>query len=167
MSLVEDIVRRLESLTDRIVNLEMYEHPAVYAVRVYNTRSLAIPNTALTALQYDTERYDYGDLFNIVNNTRLTAPSDGIYVITANVEWYQYATGYRSLSIRLNAATTIAAARILTTIAAIPARMALTTQWELDKTDYVEALVYQNSGGDLDVLSTSAFSPEFMMTRVA
>lgn len=168
MSLVEDIVRRLESLTDRIVNLEMYEQPAVYAVRAYHNRNQTIAHDTVTTLAFNSERYDYGVMHdNATNNSRLTAPSDGIYVITANVVWAAHATGHRTLSIQLNAATTIGSTRVLVTSGSVPARMALTTQWEMNKTDYVEALVYQNSGGNLDVVATSAFSPEFMMVRVA
>ena len=168
MSLVEDIVRKLENLTDRIVNLEVHEQPAVYAARVYKAAAQTIADSTTTAIIFDTERYDYGAIHdNVTNNTRLTAPADGIYAIVGNVVWAANDTGERRLMIRLGGATPIAATRVNTPHATRAEWMVVSTQYELDKDQYVELTVYQTSTGDLDINTLANYSPEFMMARVA
>lgn len=44
--------------------------------------------------------------------------------------------------------------------------LSLATLWQLSATEYVTVEVFQNSGGALNVLASSAYSPEFWAVRV-
>jgi hypothetical protein len=148
--------------------LERIEQPAVYAARVTKAAAQTIADSTITAVQFDTERYDYGDMHdNALNNTRLTAPADGVYAITGNVSWAQNDTGDRRLRIRLDGATNIAQVRVTSPAAALSEHMIVSTQYELDKDQYVELVVYHTRGSDLNIEAALNYSPEFMMVRVA
>lgn len=43
----------------------------------------------------------------------------------------------------------------------------ITTLYDLGVDDYIEVMVYQTSGGALNVEKTAQYSPEFMMVKVA
>ena len=45
--------------------------------------------------------------------------------------------------------------------------MNVMTIYELLATDYVELSVFQDSGGDLDIVATGNYTPEFAMAWVA
>jgi len=121
--------------------------------RAFNSAVQSIPNTTSTVLTFDSESYDKGSGSHStsVNTGRLTVPTScgGVYYIGARVSWASNATGYRSLSLRVNGTTTIA------TIS-YPVRtdgfsdLCLSTNYSLAAGDYVEALVSQTSGGSLN-----------------
>lgn len=131
--------------------------------RVYNNADQTIPNAASTILTFNSERYDNGGLHSTASNTsRLTAQRAGVYLITATAEFDFHATGVRSLAILQNAFTYLAI-EMRNACTAAPERMTITTLFHLAANDYVELEAYQNSGGDLDVPSAAASSPEFAM----
>ena len=74
--------------------------------KVYNSGAQSIPNTTLTALNFDTESYDVGSLHDTVtNNNRFTVPTGGdtgVWILTLQVQWGSNATGIRIISIYNN-----------------------------------------------------------------
>ena len=57
-------------------------------MRVTHSQVVDIPISAATTLEFDTERYDTANMHsNSNNNSRLTAPRDGLYLASANVSW--------------------------------------------------------------------------------
>jgi hypothetical protein len=136
--------------------------------RVTHNANQAIPgNAAVTVLAFNTERFDSGTLHDVAaNNTRITAPVAGIYLVTANITWEANATGARELNIRRNGTTNVA--RVVQ-----PGDAVNTTDQEaatlvkLAAGDYVEVALRQNSGAPLNVLTAPEFSPELAAVWVA
>lgn len=131
--------------------------------RVYNSAAETIANNTLTALTFDSERYDNGGLHESVTHpSRLTAVKAGKYLISAHIMWANNATGKRMLHLALNGTTYLASDIRAAAISEYLA-ISVNTVHHLAATDYVEAMVYQNSGGNLDVLANTNVSPEFAM----
>jgi hypothetical protein len=134
------------------------------STRVYNNAAISVNNTTNTTLTFNTERWDTDTMHNTVTNTsRLTATTAGLYHIYANISWASNATGYRVMTIVLNGATTIANVDQRAVDGAITTHV-VSTEYSLAATDYVEVVVYQNSGGALNVAAGANYSPEFGMT---
>jgi hypothetical protein len=137
------------------------------AARVYNSANISITNNTVTALTFDSERWDNGDLHSTSANTsRLTAPITGLYEIGGCVRIAANATGIRSAMIRLNGTTDIASITEPTPSAGAASDFNPSTPYQLAAGDYVELTVYQNSGGALNVTAAGNFSPEFWMVRL-
>lgn len=138
------------------------------AARAFNSANISIATATTTAITLDSERFDTDTIHDTVtNNSRLTCKTAGKYQITGNVSWAASAGGtFRAVQIRLNGATTIAAA-LNSPSASNSSDMAVTTLYDLAVNDYVELMVRQDSGGALNVVASGNFSPEFMMSRQA
>lgn len=135
--------------------------------RVFNSANQSIPNATNTAVTFNSERYDTDSIHSTaVNTSRLTAVHGGKYLITCNVFFDANATGIRDFDIRLNGVTFISAARESVSSAAVGSSIITTTIYNLAATDYVECVVFQNSGGALNTLFLPNFSQEFMMTLI-
>lgn len=129
--------------------------------RVYSSSAQSISNSSETAINLDSERYDYGSFHDTVtNNTRLTAPVAGIYHISGSLQYAVNGTGVRVVYIRLNGTTDIAA-QTAPSSSASSIGMSLDTLYYLNAGDYVELTAYQTSGGNLNVNSSGNYTPEF------
>jgi len=143
--------------------------PTGQCARVYHDADQLIANGAWTVLNFNSERFDNDDIHDtVVNNNRLTCKTAGIYEITAQVQFATNGAGERFYMIRLNGAIVIADTKhkAISTVAT-QTGMTLTTLYQLSVNDWVEVLVYQNSGGALNVVTLANYSPEFMMVRAA
>lgn len=133
------------------------------AARVYKATGQSIPNITVTALTFDTERFDDGGLHSTVSNTsRLTAAKAGVYVISAAVGFVEAGAGGLVLILRVNGTTSIAldqgVAATDTTISTI---------YKLNAGDYVEVLAFHNSGAAKTTKSNNTDKPqEFAMAYV-
>lgn len=140
-----------------------------HSARVYNNANISVANAAWQTLTFNSERWDTSGMHSIVANTsRLTAPIAGQYLVVAQVEIAQHATGRRILNIcqdgdytnfmafeeRGNLGVSIATVLLAVTLVNLAAG------------GYVECQVYQNSGGALNVLYTANRSPEFSMALI-
>lgn len=133
--------------------------------RLFNSANISVANTTNTVLTFDTETYDSGGMHSTSSNTgRITVPTGGSgwYVITGGAEFAANATGQRDLTIRLNGSLVIGAARATSASGSVATRLMCTTQYPLSDGDYVELLAYQTSGGALNVVTGSDWSPIFM-----
>jgi hypothetical protein len=140
---------------------------SIPAARVTRTAAQTIPSGTTTTLRFDSERYDTAGLHgNGAANSRLRAPVDGVYEITANVSWEQSDEGtLRELFLVASDSGRIASVDSAST--AVPFRQEVTTQARLDAGDYVEAQVFHASPTEIDVEKSDQFSPEFSMTWLA
>lgn len=139
---------------------------AIVGARVYHNANQSISNTTITALAFNSERFDTDTTHDTSsNNSRLTCKTAGKYQITGQVRWASNATGIRLVFLRVNGSDSIAAVSRLST-GTVNDDLNVTTVWSLAVNDYVEVCVYQDSGGSLNVTVASNFSPEFMMHRV-
>jgi len=132
--------------------------------RVYNSAAQAIGSSSWTVLAFDSEDYDTDTIHDTVtNNNRLTCVSAGKYLITINVSWEANATGRRIISFRKNGAD----ARGLVTGTVDSSNLCVQvvmTILDLSATDYIEARVFQTSGGELDLTSDITYA--FAMQRI-
>lgn len=133
--------------------------------RVYNSSNISTSTATITALSFDSERYDSGALHATGGTaSRLTAQITGLYHIGGNIRWAASATGIRQIAVRLNGTTFIAVQYITATGG--DTALSIATDWQMTKGDYVELTAYQTSGGTLNVITSDALSPEFWMHRV-
>lgn len=136
------------------------------ACRVHNSASQTISNNTLTAITFNSERYDTATMHSTVTNTsRITIPVAGIYNIVGSVEWPANGTGTRQALIRVNGSTTIAGSTAPGNAAASSPNT-VGTQYKFAVNDYVELMVFQNSGGNLDAQLNANQSPEFSATWI-
>jgi hypothetical protein len=134
--------------------------------RVYNSAAIATTSGAVPALTFNSERYDTGGFHSTsVNTERLTAPTAGLYSIGATVRWEANAAGARQTFLRVNG-TTIIDLDDRDIDAATNHTNKVNTEYQLAAGDYVEVLVFQNSGGPLNVLATGNYTPEFWIHRI-
>jgi len=139
--------------------------------RVTHNAAQAITTGTNTALAFNTERFDQAgnttDTMHdtVTNNSRLTCRYAGVYQITGNIEWAGNATGDRSVGIRLNGTTFIGQERRVASTT-VTHEQFISTLYAMAVNDYVELIVNQTSGGNLNVSQVANISPEFMMVRV-
>lgn len=166
---LEEIARTLDDYNRRLSHLERLEeggNPDIGA-RVYNDADILIPNNVETALTFNQERYDTDTIHDLVINTeRLTARTAGKYCISFNGVFAADGVGDRRVAIRLNGATPITAER-WEVESAFTNFFSISTIWAMAIGDFVEATVFQRSGGNLNILTISSTSPEFMMQMLA
>jgi hypothetical protein len=83
--------------------------PGVHATR--STSQIIPDGSTFTPIAFDEERYDTASMHSnliISNNSRLTAPVDGIYELTAAVLWGTSDDETRAMGLRRNGTTLLA-----------------------------------------------------------
>jgi hypothetical protein len=136
------------------------------SARVRRTATQSIPNGNFASIQLTSETWDTAGLHSGTNNTRLTAPIDGIYMLTANVFWAGNSNGERDLGIEINGSKFVG---FVADSAADTSESpeALSTVYLMNAGDFAEARVEQTSGGALNLGVSSGgaeTSPEVSMT---
>jgi hypothetical protein len=108
-----------------------------------------------TILNLEAEDFDLGSFHdNAVNNSRLTFPQNGTYLILGHVAYAINNTGYRRALIRVNGATFIANPIEQSVDQGIMGHEPIvSTQWRATAGQYCELAAAQNTGGNLDVTS--------------
>lgn len=136
------------------------------ACRVYHNATISIPNATLTALTFNSERYDTDTMHNTVTaNSRITFNTAGLYVVSATGEYAANGTGDRRIHIRLNTGNYIAW-QVIPAFAGLGSGFACTTVYKFAAGDYVEAFAYQTSGAALNMQQFANYSPEFAATWI-
>lgn len=153
---------------DAFVEYEVFTAATVQPrAKVFHNANQLIADITVTALAFNSETYDTDVIHDTVtNNGRLTCKTAGVYVITAVAEFAPNATGTRWLGIRLNG-TTVIRWSIGPAGGADGAAPLVSVQYALAVNDYVEAVVWQSSGGALNVTAVGNRSPFFEMVRVS
>lgn len=128
--------------------------------RAYHNITQTIPNNTVTALAFNSERFDTDNMHdNVTSNGRLTCKTAGTYLLGATIQWAVNTTGTRQVSLRLNGTTVIASQRV-GAFAVDDVHQALSTIYHLAVNDYIEVIVRQTSGVGLDVMTATQYSPE-------
>jgi hypothetical protein len=130
--------------------------------RVYNTAGQTFSGLSSAAITFNTARYNRGTMWAIGSPTRLTAPSTGIYVIGASI---QFSIGRPILWFRVNGATQITS--LNTTNAGQLSPPPLSTIYQLNATDYVEAMITVPDSGSLTNIAAGNYTPEFYAQLVS
>ena len=141
------------------------------SARIFNSADINVPPLKpgeWQSLSFNSERWDTADLHETATNSgRLKAPVAGKYYIFANITWESpVGTGLWGLRLQLNGKTVIAEQTQPSTGASFRISMSVGTLYALGAGDYVEAQVFQNTGGALVIRSLPATSPEFGMARI-
>lgn len=127
---------------------------------VHNASAQSLTSGTIAVLTQDTDDSDVLAMHSTATNTsRIVAPSAGLYIAYATLNFAAHATGVRIGNIRKNAAgssvggTSLGYVELATsgTITYVQV-MGLTY---LAATDYVEVFGYQNSGGALGCTTTN------------
>jgi hypothetical protein len=120
--------------------------------RATRESSQSIPTGADTGIEWDTSKFDTNTFLEIggANPERITIPADGKYLVTASVEFSTNGTGFRQLEIKVNGTTRIAEANDAAS-SSFSTSLGATTVAEFSTSDYIEVIVTQNSGGNLNV----------------
>ena len=137
----------------------------VASTRVYRSAALNIATGGSgTVINMDAESYDDGGWHDLVTNpSRITVPSNGLYLLQACCSMLQAATGERQGQILVNG-TFRAVGRIVGTASA-HATIHVQTTLRLSASDYVELLGYQTSGANL-ALNTGTGETWLAVTRL-
>ena len=154
----------VKDYADAVADTVFAVYPAVTpSARAYNNAAISINHNTNTALTFNSERWDTDSIHSTSTNpSRLTATTAGIYHIYGHIVWGSNSTGDRKIDIRVNGSTFIASIRYAAS--GNNNWMSISTEYSLAATDYVELVVYQTSGGSLNVEANANYSPEFGMT---
>lgn len=136
--------------------------------RVYHNTTQAVNTSTHTALTFNSERYDTDTVHDTSTNpTRLTCKTPGKYDIKGAVSFPDNATGVRMAYIRLNGTKILGVAEFMAvTTPSVATACTLAGSWDMALNDYVELVVWQNSGSTLTFTASDAYQAEFSMERV-
>jgi len=123
-------------------------------VRVRFLGNETIRSSVFSPLNFNVEDFDTDALHSPSTPSRLTAAIAGKYLSSANLQWSGSSTaGQRQMRIQLNGATDIAGNTETPTAAAAGPFMGISTVYALAAGDYVQLIVWQSSGGNLDLVA--------------
>lgn len=137
--------------------------------RIYNSTPQTIHTASGTALSFDSAVYDTGPYASGAHPTRLSFSSigGGYFEIGAAISWAANTSGYRQMYVLLNGTTVLAAkTQPPPSDASAPTQMTISTDYQMQASDYVEVIVLQTSGGDLAIAASQHVSPEFWCSRL-
>jgi hypothetical protein len=130
------------------------------ACRAFNSANISTTTAVTKTLTFDSERRDNASMHDTsVNPSRITAPIAGMYLVTGHIQWTDNAAGRRLIAIKLNGGTYYAIDDHLSS--SVSQHNSISTVLFLNAGDYVELDVAQSSGGNLNVETVAAYSPEF------
>ncbi len=133
------------------------------ACRIYDTSAASITTGGVEkVLTFNSERFDTDNMHSTVSNTnRITFNTAGLYVMTAQTIYSPNVNGDRVLAIRLNGTTYIAYETQRARSGGAGSHiMTCTTIYKMAQGDYVEMLVFQDSGATLTATSFQNTGPE-------
>lgn len=148
--MIDSILAEMAQLRRRVRDLEAKE-VITPTCRVYRISPRLIADSTLSAIAFGSERYDSHGMHDNVNPARITAMVAGRYHIGGCVEWDQSPNGSRWIGIRVNGATLLA----LVEHGATEEAMMTCTDYQFAIGEYAELVVYQDSGGALNVIAAN------------
>jgi hypothetical protein len=123
----------------------------------------ALTTATTTVIAFNQERWDTHAFHdNSTNNSRLTIPSGktGKYIVSAGIVFEANATGVRYIDILKNGTTALRSVEVSAS-SAFETMLTISAIVNLAATDYVQVRAFQDSGGNLNVLSVAEYTPEF------
>jgi hypothetical protein len=127
-------------------------------VSAYKSTNQSVSNATNTALTFDSESFDTDAFHSTSTNTsRITIPAGkaGYYNLIANVVFGTNSTGIRQINFAKNGSAAIYTAQISASSAS-ETIVSVSYLIKLLAADYVEAFVYQTSGGALNIIGNGA-----------
>lgn len=134
-------------------------NPPVFAG--YASGAQAVATSTFTPLLLDTETQDsYGGHSTTTNTSRYVAQVAGLYLAWASTAWASNATGQRALLIAKNGTAVLnSEVLILPSTSANGLGGVALSFVQCAANDYIEAWVWQNSGGTLSTNSSGNWQP--------
>jgi hypothetical protein len=136
--------------------------------RLWRSTNQAIATGAGQAVAFDTARYSVGGGWSAAPNpSRWTAPVSGLYRVEGGAYFDSVAGGNRRLFfLRVNGATLIAAEERYPPAAGVQFPAAtLSAPYQFAAGDYVELVLQQDSGGNVNALTLNDYSPWLAVER--
>lgn len=127
--------------------------------RVIRTTDQTIPNNTVTAIIFDTELYDTDLCWGAAYPTRLYAKHDGYYMAGGNVVFKAPAgtpASVRAILIYLNNSQYLARNEFAMNEGTSVGNNVVTGMFYMAANDYIEIKVYQDTGGNLDIIGASS-----------
>lgn len=143
--------------------------PVGSGARVYNNANISIADNTSTALTFNSERNDTDTYHSTASNqSRLVAPTTGIYIFGGSIKWDTNDTdGFRSLGLRLDGTTNLGNTEMIATAVALAGpRQTIVGMYFLTAAQYIELMVFQNSGSAVNIIAEGNRSPEFWIARL-
>lgn len=120
--------------------------------RCTNSAAQTLTSGTPAVLTFDTETWDSNGLHSIAAATsKITAVTDGKYLINGTALYAASAVGFRSLGINKNGATSYGSSTSVVNVGTSTTALNVTALIDLVAGDYVELIAAQNSGGNLNV----------------
>jgi hypothetical protein len=138
------------------------------AAEAFHSANQSITSGTETTLSFNSENFDNDTIHdNATNNWRLTCKTAGKYLVYFTFEFAANATGERYAYIRRNGTTAMAYDIRQAVSASLPTTLDKARVLDLAVNDFVDVIVFQNSGGALNVSAAGVYSPVFGMVRAA
>jgi len=111
----------------------------------------SIPNITWTTVTLDTEDWDLANMHdNVTNNSRITAPADGVYLASAVLTFAPNSTGTRIIYFARNGSR-VEGYQIPALSGGNYTSIFYANVYWLNALDYLEVQTYQDSGGSLNL----------------
>jgi|SRR5215831_1469789 len=140
--------------------------PSQPACRITHNAAQSIASGVIALVSFNTLRFDsVGTMYSGGSPTRITCQVAGKYAIGCEIYWASNATGYRETTIQVNGV------RQADRMEYVPSgggeiRQECVSVVDLKVGDYLECIVYQTSGGALNINQNTASSPEMWMAML-
>jgi len=144
-----------------LVTADLPNGGAALGAKLFRTSTQQITDATFTAIAWTSGDgnpvLDENGYWATGNNTRLTAPHTGWYIVTSWHGWESNNNGQRYSRILLNGATVLCQdANRLTSVVGNDPNITMAVAWKFTAGDYVELMVYQSSGGFLNISNNGA-----------
>ena len=160
-----------ETDTDRILfwngTAWVYQVGFAGACAVSRTTSFTVANAADTVVSWSSANYDNNSMFSAGTPNRITVNIAGIYIVTATFAWPSNSTGERIGWIQLNGSNSVRwGNRRGGAWSSGPTEFSITAQINCVAGDYIQAGVYQSSGGNLDLQGVATGATRMEVARI-
>ncbi|MFN2426078.1 MAG: hypothetical protein ABR587_06485 [Candidatus Binatia bacterium] len=140
------------------------EVTADVSARVGNSVGQLIASGVNTVVTFDTEAWDTDGIHDtVVNTNRLTAQTAGKYLIYGHVSWASDPAGTRFMALTVNDFIIVSTEN---SPSVVGGGQVAATHYELGVGDFVNLVVFQNSGAPLSVLASGDRSPTLGMAKL-
>ncbi len=147
---VEELQSALEQLQGTVQALQGLLTEKSCSVTLSGNQS--VPNATLTPISWDTKEWDTDNIHNSQNPTRLTCQTPGRYLVWYQVVFGDNTTGGRLAHVRKNGSEQQYIAQYALEKDGVGRwRMLASTVLSLSQNEYLELVVWQGSGGALNV----------------
>lgn len=134
----------------------------VYGCHVYHDANQSLTTATETTVAYNQELFDTDTMHDPAsNNSRITFTTAGKYFVGANMSFDGHATGYRYVNLRTGGSAIVGSITAISAGAGQGTNMNICIYISVTAAAYIECRAYQNSGGALNVVTGTQYSPEF------